>query len=130
MAMTRRRVEMPKVLTEQQVRDFEEQGYLSPVRAMSAERAAEYRPALPPSRGDGAHLGGTAARARIRHAPARCGYPRPVQRRAAAGRRVHGNRARELEACGGLPGQAALRGQPLRAQRGIWRPAGRHMTPA
>jgi hypothetical protein len=34
---------MPKVLTEQQVRDFEEQGYLSPVRAMSAERAAEYR---------------------------------------------------------------------------------------
>jgi Protein involved in biosynthesis of mitomycin antibiotics/polyketide fumonisin len=34
---------MPKVLAEQQVRDFEEQGYLSPIRAMSAERAAEYR---------------------------------------------------------------------------------------
>jgi non-haem Fe2+, alpha-ketoglutarate-dependent halogenase len=34
---------MPKVLTEAQVRAFEEQGYLSPVRAMSAERAAGYR---------------------------------------------------------------------------------------
>jgi hypothetical protein len=45
-------VEMPKVLTEQQVRDFEEQ--------------------------------------------------------AAAGPRVHGNRARELEACGGFPGQAVF----------------------
>ena len=36
-------MKMPKVLTEQKVRDFEEQGYLSPIRAMSAERAAEYR---------------------------------------------------------------------------------------
>ena len=34
---------MPKVLTQQQVRDFEEQGYLSPIRAMSRERALEYR---------------------------------------------------------------------------------------
>ena len=34
---------MPKVLTEAQVRDFEQQGYLSPVRAMSAVRAAGYR---------------------------------------------------------------------------------------
>ena len=34
---------MPKILTERQVRDFEEQGYLSPVRAMSAERARHYR---------------------------------------------------------------------------------------
>ena len=34
---------MPKVLTEAQVNAFEEQGYLSPVRAMSAERARRYR---------------------------------------------------------------------------------------
>lgn len=34
---------MPKVLTESQVREFEQQGFLSPVRAMSAERAAAYR---------------------------------------------------------------------------------------
>ena len=36
----------------------------------------------------------------------------------------------KLEACSGLPGQAALRGQPLRPQRGLRRPARRHMTPA
>lgn len=34
---------MPKVLTPEQVREFETQGCLSPIRAMSAERAAEYR---------------------------------------------------------------------------------------
>jgi len=34
---------MPKVLTDAQARTFEEQGYLSPVRAMSAERAFAYR---------------------------------------------------------------------------------------
>ena len=34
---------MPKVLTEEQVRTFERDGCLSPVRAMSAERAAYYR---------------------------------------------------------------------------------------
>ena len=34
---------MPKVLTDAQVRAFEEQGCLSPVRAMSAERARGYR---------------------------------------------------------------------------------------
>lgn len=34
---------MPKVLTEAQVRAFEEQGFLSPVRALSAERARVYR---------------------------------------------------------------------------------------
>lgn len=34
---------MPKVLTEEQVKTFERDGCLSPVRAMSAERAAHYR---------------------------------------------------------------------------------------
>jgi len=34
---------MPKVLTEAQVRQFQAQGYLSPVRAMSTERAQGYR---------------------------------------------------------------------------------------
>ena len=34
---------MPKVLTEEQVRTYERDGCLSPVRAMSAERAAQYR---------------------------------------------------------------------------------------
>ena len=34
---------MPKVLTDAQARTFEEQGYLSPIRAMSAERAFAYR---------------------------------------------------------------------------------------
>jgi non-heme Fe2+,alpha-ketoglutarate-dependent halogenase len=34
---------MPRVLTEAQVQAFEDQGYLSPVRAMSAARATEYR---------------------------------------------------------------------------------------
>jgi phytanoyl-CoA dioxygenase PhyH len=34
---------MPKVLTEDQVQAFEDQGYLSPVRAMSRERALGYR---------------------------------------------------------------------------------------
>jgi ectoine hydroxylase-related dioxygenase (phytanoyl-CoA dioxygenase family) len=34
---------MTKVLTDAQVRSFEEQGFLSPVRAMSPERAAELR---------------------------------------------------------------------------------------
>jgi len=34
---------MPKVLTEDQVRTYERDGCLSPVRAMSAERAAHYR---------------------------------------------------------------------------------------
>jgi len=34
---------MPKVLTQAQVHAFEEEGYLSPVRAMSAERARHYR---------------------------------------------------------------------------------------
>ena len=34
---------MPKVLTDAQVRSYERDGYLSPVRAMSAERAAQYR---------------------------------------------------------------------------------------
>src|ERR1700682_3943067 len=34
---------MPKVLTEDQVQAFEEQGYLSPVRAMTRERALGYR---------------------------------------------------------------------------------------
>jgi hypothetical protein len=34
---------MPKVLTDAQVRSYEGDGYLSPVRAMSAERAAHYR---------------------------------------------------------------------------------------
>lgn len=34
---------MPRALTESQVRAFEEQGCLSPVRAMSAERARHYR---------------------------------------------------------------------------------------
>ena len=34
---------MPKVLTEAQVASFHENGFLSPVRAMSAERAREYR---------------------------------------------------------------------------------------
>jgi hypothetical protein len=37
---------MPKVLTEAQVKAFEAQGYLSPVRAMSAERARCYRERL------------------------------------------------------------------------------------
>ena len=34
---------MPKVLTEAQVQAFEDQGYLSPIRAMSTERALGYR---------------------------------------------------------------------------------------
>ncbi len=34
---------MPKVLTEGQVRTFERDGCLSPVRAMSAERTRHYR---------------------------------------------------------------------------------------
>ncbi len=34
---------MPKVLTDAQIRAFEEDGYLLPVRAMSAERARAYR---------------------------------------------------------------------------------------
>jgi hypothetical protein len=34
---------MPKVLSPAQVRAFEEQGFLSPIRAMSAERAGHYR---------------------------------------------------------------------------------------
>lgn len=34
---------MPKVLTEAQVRSFETQGFLSPIRAVSPERAAGYR---------------------------------------------------------------------------------------
>lgn len=34
---------MPKVLTEGQVQAFEDQGYLSPIRAMSPERALGYR---------------------------------------------------------------------------------------
>jgi len=34
---------MPKVLTEAQVQAFERAGCLSPVRAMSAERARHYR---------------------------------------------------------------------------------------
>ena len=34
---------MPKVLTEAQVAAFERDGCLSPVRAMSAERAHHYR---------------------------------------------------------------------------------------
>ena len=34
---------MPKVLTDAQVKSFHENGFLSPVRAMSAERAREYR---------------------------------------------------------------------------------------
>jgi non-haem Fe2+, alpha-ketoglutarate-dependent halogenase len=34
---------MPKVLTEAQVQSFRDNGFLSPVRAMSAERAREYR---------------------------------------------------------------------------------------
>jgi len=36
-------IAMPKVLTESQVHEFEQQGFLSPVRAMSTERAAAYR---------------------------------------------------------------------------------------
>src|SRR5256712_8687348 len=40
---TRRRDAMPKVLTEEQVRAFERDGCLFPVRAMSAERARHYR---------------------------------------------------------------------------------------
>ena len=34
---------MPKVLTEAQVQSFKDEGFLSPVRAMSAERAHAYR---------------------------------------------------------------------------------------
>ena len=34
---------MPRVLTDAQVRSYERDGYLSPVRAMSAERARQYR---------------------------------------------------------------------------------------
>src|SRR5207237_393764 len=34
---------MPKVLTEAQVQSFKDEGFLSPVRAMSAERARAYR---------------------------------------------------------------------------------------
>ena len=34
---------MPKVLTEAQIRAFETQGFLSPVRVMSTERARSYR---------------------------------------------------------------------------------------
>src|SRR5262249_19548732 len=34
---------MPRVRTHQRVRDFEEQGSLSPIRAVSRERALEYR---------------------------------------------------------------------------------------
>ena len=34
---------MPKVLTQAQIDTFERDGYLSPVRAMSAERARSYR---------------------------------------------------------------------------------------
>lgn len=34
---------MPKVLTDAQVRSFETQGFLSPIRAVSPERAAHYR---------------------------------------------------------------------------------------
>src|SRR5258705_9683085 len=34
---------MPKTLTEAQVQSFHADGFLSPVRAMSAERAREYR---------------------------------------------------------------------------------------
>ena len=34
---------MPKVLSDSQVREFEQQGFLSPVRVMSPERAATYR---------------------------------------------------------------------------------------
>ena len=34
---------MPKVLTDAQVQAFEDQGYLSPIRAMSADRARAYR---------------------------------------------------------------------------------------
>ena len=37
---------MPKVLTEAQVRAFDEQGFLSPIRAFSAERARGYRARL------------------------------------------------------------------------------------
>jgi len=37
---------VPKVLTEAQVRAFEEQGFVSPVRAFGAERAREYRARL------------------------------------------------------------------------------------
>ena len=34
---------MPKVLTDAQVRSFHDSGFLTPVRAMSAERAQGYR---------------------------------------------------------------------------------------
>jgi hypothetical protein len=34
---------MPKVLTDAQIRSFETQGFLSPVRVMSPERARGYR---------------------------------------------------------------------------------------
>src|SRR5205823_13122276 len=39
----RRRSVMPKVLTGEQVKTYERDGCLSPVRAMSAERAQQYR---------------------------------------------------------------------------------------
>ncbi len=88
------------------------------------------RPALPPPRRDGAHVGGATARPRVRHAPAWGRYARQVRRRAAAGRRVHRDGAGELEARGGRPGQAALRRQPLCSERGLRRRACRDMTTA
>src|SRR6266568_2916923 len=40
---TRRSDAVPKILTEAQVQSFQRDGFLSPVRAMSAERAGHYR---------------------------------------------------------------------------------------
>ena len=51
---------MPKALTQAQVRTFERDGCLSPVRAMSAERAQHYRRRFEDSRiGPSEAYGGT-----------------------------------------------------------------------
>jgi len=80
-------IAMPKVLTDAQVEAFERDGCLSPVRAMSAERARAYRErfeALEARVPDIKKMKTT--RAPVDDADARRGHPRQLRRRATAGR--------------------------------------------